>query len=70
VEPPSPIVCDDTRRSYTFNVRPTEFYADERFTAGPATAEWSVITCTLVAPETTNCTGTELVREQVFIRGR
>jgi Ca2+-binding RTX toxin-like protein len=70
VAPPSPIVCDDTRRSYTFNVRPSEFYADERFTAGPATAEWSVITCTLVDPETTNCTGTELVREQVFIRGR
>jgi hypothetical protein len=65
--PPSVIVCDDTRRSYTFNVRPAGEHADERFTVGPATAEWTVITCTLVAPDTTNCTGTELQRETVTI---
>jgi hypothetical protein len=67
VEPPSLIVCDDTTRSYTFNVRPSQFYADKRFRVGPAIAEWSVITCTLVAPDTTECTATELVRENVKI---
>ena len=67
--PPSIIVCDDTRRSYTFNIRPGEAYAGRLFRTGAAIAEWSVITCTLVAPETTECTGTELRREQVRIRG-
>jgi hypothetical protein len=65
--PPSPIICDDTLRSYTFNVRPSGEYADQRFQVGLATAEWSVITCTLVAPDTTNCTGTELQRDLVTI---
>jgi hypothetical protein len=67
VEPPSLIVCDNTTHSYTFNVRPSQFYADRRFRVGPAITEWSVITCTLVAPDTTECTGTELVRENVRI---
>lgn len=67
VEPPSIIVCDDSTRSYTFKVRPTQFYADKRFRVGKAIAEWSAITCTLVAPDTTECTGTELVCESVKI---
>ena len=66
--PPSIIVCDNTRRSYTFNVRPSGPYADRRFRVGKATTEWSVITCTMVAPDTTECTGTELVRQKVRIR--
>ncbi|WP_459970743.1 calcium-binding protein [Nocardioides pyridinolyticus] len=66
--PPSPIVCDDTRRSYTFNIRPGEAYAGRLFRTGAAVAEWTVITCTLVAPDTTECTGTELRREDVVIR--
>lgn len=65
--PPSIIVCDDTTRFYTFNVRPSQFYADKRFRVGAATVEWSVITCTLVAPDTTLCTATEPVRESVKI---
>jgi Ca2+-binding RTX toxin-like protein len=64
---PSVIICDDIRRSYTFDVRPAGDYADRRFSLGPATAEWTVITCTLVAPDTTNCTGTELQYETVTI---
>jgi hypothetical protein len=65
--PPSIIVCDNTRRSYTFNVRPSGPYADERFRVGTATTEWTVVTCTMVTPDTTECTGTELVRQKVRI---
>jgi hypothetical protein len=68
VTPPSIIVCDNTRHSYTFNIRPSEAYADRRFRVGKATTEWSVVTCTQVDPETTECTGSELVRQTVRIR--
>jgi hypothetical protein len=66
--PPSPtITCDSTTREYTFTVTPTQFYADRRFHAGPATVEYVVQRCTEVEPDTFQCIAEELVRQQVKI---
>jgi hypothetical protein len=63
------LVCDGTPHTYSFTVRPSSFYADKRFRAGPAWTESGVQVCTLVAPDTYHCEPAgELVREQIRIR--
>jgi hypothetical protein len=61
------VICDNTAHEYSFTVVPTQFFADQRFTPGPAMVEYQLIECTLVAPETFNCTGEGVVRESVKI---
>jgi hypothetical protein len=57
------LVCDGIARSYSLTVRPSQFYADKRFKAGPAMTESGVTVCT---PTLCSPAG-ELVRERIRI---
>jgi hypothetical protein len=45
------VTCDGTPHTYTLDVTLTNFYADKRYTPGPAGFEWTLEACS-----TTTCT--------------
>jgi hypothetical protein len=62
------LTCDGTARTYSVTVTPNQFFTDKRFRTGPATTEYQIIVCTLVAPETYQCdSATGLIRESIRV---
>jgi hypothetical protein len=51
------LICDGTAHAYSFPVRLTSFFLDQKFTPGPAMFEWFVQVCTRVDPTNTVCSG-------------